>query len=140
MSTSPNPDNLEHVSRREVMRRGVVGAAGMITAGGLTSRVFGEPVKISPEELAQQKAARDAAAKAKVKKGRIKSVIQVFLWGGMSQNDAWDPKPGIGYDYLGEFDKAIRTNVDGIQLSSLFPALAKQADKYSLIRDRKSVV
>ena len=35
---------------------------------------------------------------------------------------------------MGEFAKAIPTNVDGIQLGELFPELAKQADKYSLIR------
>ena len=135
MSRNHNPDNQEHVSRREAMRRGVWGAAGVIAAGGLSSRVFAEPFKISPEELAKQKAARDAAAIAKAKnKGKIKSVIQIFLWGGISQNDCWDPKPGTGYDYLAEFDKFIPTNVKGIQLSYLFPHLAKQADKYSLIR------
>jgi len=135
MSRNHNPDNQEHVSRREAMRRGALGAAGLIAAGGLTSRVFAEPFKISPEELAKQKAARDAAAVAKAKnKGKIKSVIQIFLWGGISQNDCWDPKPGTGYDYLAEFDKFIPTNVKGIQLSYLFPHLAKQADKYSLIR------
>ncbi|MEN6493949.1 MAG: DUF1501 domain-containing protein [Thermoguttaceae bacterium] len=134
MRTDHHPDNQGHVSRREAMRRGVLGAAGLIAAGGLTSRVFAEPLKIAPEELAKQKAVRDAAAKAKAKKGRIKSVIQVFLWGGMSQNDAWDPKPGTGYDYLGQLDKFIPTNVDGVQLSYLFPQLAKQADKYALIR------
>ncbi|GAG14784.1 unnamed protein product, partial [marine sediment metagenome] len=133
-STSHNPLNQEHVSRREAMRRGALGAAGMIAAGGLSSRVFAEPFKISPEELAKQKAARDAAAKAKAKKGQTKSVIQIFLWGGISQNDCWDPKPGTGWDWLGEFDKFIPTNVKEIQLSYLFPHLAKQADKYSLIR------
>ncbi len=75
-----------------------------------------------------------AKAKAKTKKVQTKSVIQIFLWGGMSHNDTWDPKPGSGYDYLGEFDKFIPTNVNGIQLGALFPKLAKQADKYSLIR------
>ena len=52
----------------------------------------------------------------------------------MSHNDTWDPKPDSGYDYMGEFAKVIPTNVDGIQLGELFPELAKQADKYSLIR------
>ncbi|MBN2473863.1 MAG: DUF1501 domain-containing protein [Pirellulales bacterium] len=134
MSTDHHPDNQEHVSRREAMRRGALGAAGIIAAGGLNSRVFADPLKISPEELAKRKAARDEAAKAKAKKGQTKSVIQIFLWGGISQNDCWDPKPGTGYNYLGEFDKFIPTNVDGIQLSYLFPKLATQADKYSLIR------
>jgi hypothetical protein len=52
----------------------------------------------------------------------------------MSHNDTWDPKPGTGWDYMAEFDKVIPTNVDGIQLGFLFPQLAKQADKYCLIR------
>ncbi len=136
MSTNHNPDNQTHLSRREALRRGALGAAGVIAVGGLNSRVFAAEPEKTPEQIAaEQKAARDAAAKAKAKnKGQIKSIIQIFLWGGMSHNDAWDPKPGTGYDYLGEFDKVIPTNVDGIQLGSLFPHLAKQADKYSLIR------
>ena len=136
MSTNHDADNSERVSRREAMRRGVLGAAGMIAGGGLNSRVFAEEVKKTPAQIAAElKVSRDGAAKAKAKnKGKIKSVIQVFLWGGMSHNDAWDPKPGTGYNYLGEFDKVIPTNVKGIQLGGLFPKLAQQADKYSLIR------
>ncbi len=134
MSANDNRDRQERMSRREAMRRGVLGAAGMVAAGGLASHAYGAPFKISPEELAKMKAAHDAAAIAKAKKGQTKSVIQIFLWGGISQNDCWDPKPGTGYNYLGEFDKFIPTNVDGVQLSYLFPLLAKQADKYSLIR------
>jgi len=74
----------------------------------------------------------EAPAAAPAAKAR--SVIQVFLWGGMSHTDTWDPKPDAGYDYTGTFNKAIKTNVDGILLSDLFPMLAKQADKFSLIR------
>jgi len=148
MSTNGNSDNQERVSRREVMRRGAMGAAGVIVTGGLSSRVIAAKAKAkkTPQQIAAEKkaaaekaadlkAARDTAAIAKAKgKGKIKSVIQIFLWGGMSHNDAWDPKPGTGYNYLGQFDKAIPTNVKGIQLGALFPYLAKQADKYSLIR------
>ena len=137
MSTSLNGDNQEMVSRREAMRRGALGAAGVIAAGGLSARVFADPAEKTPQQIAaEQKAARDEAArgKAKTKKVQTKSVIQIFLWGGMSHNDTWDPKPGTGYDFMAEFDKAIPTNVQGIELSFLFPHLAKQADKYSLIR------
>jgi hypothetical protein len=136
MSTNPKHEKHEPVSRREALRRGALGAAGVIAAGSLNSRVFAAPAEKTPEQIAAElKAARDEAAKTKAKnKGKIKSVIQIFLWGGMSHNDTWDPKPGTGYDYLGQFDKFIPTNVDGIQLGSLFPHLAKQADKYSLIR------
>ncbi len=136
MTTNRHSSDLDRVSRREALRRGVCGAAGLMVAGGLTSRVYAAPPKKTPErEAADQRVARDEAAKTKAKnKDGIKSVIQIFLWGGMSHNDTWDPKPGTGHDYLGEFNKFIPTNVDGIQLSALFPELAKQADKYSLIR------
>lgn len=135
MTTNHNPDNQEHVSRREVMRRGVWGTAGMIAASGLSSGAVAAAAEETPQQkAAAEKAARDEAARTKAKKGQTKSVIQIFLWGGMSHNDAWDPKPGTGYDYLGSLDKFIPTNVDGIQVSSLFPKLAQQADKYSLIR------
>jgi hypothetical protein len=79
-------------------------------------------------------AATGAAKKVVALPGKAKSVIQIFLWGGMSHNDTWDPKPDSGYDYMGDFSKVVPTNVDGIQLGALFPELAKQADKYSLIR------
>ena len=142
MNTNHNQDGQKRLTRREALRRCALGVAGAITAGGLSSRVFAAESAKTPEQKAAEqkaaevKAARDAAAKAKAKakKARIKSVIQVFLWGGMSHNDTWDPKPGSGYDYMGDFDKVIPTNVDGIQLGALFPKLAQQADKYSLIR------
>ena len=119
MSANQNRDNQHRVSRREAMRRGALGTAGMIAAGGLSSRVFAVEPKKTPaqkaaeekaaphEKLAAEKLARDEAAKtkAKAKKVQTKSVIQIFLWGGMSHNDTWDPKPGTGYDYMGEFDK-----------------------------------
>jgi len=112
-----------------------LGAAGMIAGGTLSSRVFAAPAdKAAQQKAAEEKAARDAAANTKAKKGQIKSVIQIFLWGGMSHNDTWDPKPGTGWDYMADFDRTIPTNVSGIQLSFLFPQLAKQADKFSLIR------
>ena len=133
-----NPsDNQKPLSRREAMRRGIGGTAALLAAGGLNYRVFAaEPQKTPDQLLAEQKAARDQAAiaKAKTKTVKTKSIIQIFLWGGMSHNDTWDPKPGTGWDFLGEFDRFIPTNIDGIQLGALFPKLAKQTDKYSLIR------
>lgn len=132
-----HPHHSEHLSRREALRRGAWGAAGILAAAGrLNPLVFAAPAaKADEDQLAREKAARDEAAKQKAKdKPKIRSVIQIFLWGGMSHNDTWDPKPGSGYDHLGEFDRVIPTNVDAIQLSFLFPMLAKVADKFSLIR------
>jgi uncharacterized protein (DUF1501 family) len=118
MSTNHNSEN--GISRRETLQRGLYGAAGLMLAKGLGSGI--PAAAAEPEQ-----AATPAKAKAK-------SVIQIFLWGGMSHNDTWDPKPDAGYEYLGEFTQVIPTNVNGIQLGGLFPELAKQADKYSLIR------
>ena len=106
------------VSRREAMRMGLYGAGGAMLAGGLGAR-----------GLAQQ-----TQPKKEPKEVKAKSVIQIFLWGGMSHNDTWDPKPEAGRDYMGDFGDVVSTNIDGIRLGALFPELAKQADKYSLIR------
>jgi hypothetical protein len=111
-------DNPTRISRREAMRRGLCGAAGLMLADRLGSGALAAAAK--PDK---------APAEAKAK-----SVIQIFLWGGMSHNDTWDPKPDAGRDYMGEFMQVVPTNVDGIQIGGLFPELAKQADKYALIR------
>ncbi|MGB9690379.1 DUF1501 domain-containing protein [Thermogutta sp.] len=107
------------VPRREVLRHGVYGAGGVLLGSGFTKSIVAQETASPATPNIEPKA---------------KSVIQIFLWGGMSHNDTWDPKPGAGRDYLGEFTEVIDTNVPGIQLSALFPKLAKQADKFSLIR------
>jgi hypothetical protein len=48
--------------------------------------------------------------------------------------DIFDPKPEAGYDYCGPLKSPIETNVSGIRIGELLPQLAKQADKYSIIR------
>ena len=63
-----------------------------------------------------------------------KSVIQIWMWGGPSHLDTFDPKPEAGKDYCGPLDKPIETNVQGVQIGQLLPNLAKLADKYSIIR------
>ena len=67
-------------------------------------------------------------------KAKAKSVIQIWMWGGPSHLDTFDPKPEAGHDYCGPLNKPIATNVPGIRICELLPLLAKQADKYSLIR------
>jgi hypothetical protein len=56
------------------------------------------------------------------------------MWGGPSHLDTFDPKPEAGYDYCGPFNKPIATNIAGIRICELLPLLAKQADKYSIVR------
>ena len=67
-------------------------------------------------------------------KAKAKAVIQIWMWGGASHLDTFDPKPEAGNDYCGPLNKPIATNVDGIRIGELLPLLAKQADKYSIIR------
>ncbi len=65
---------------------------------------------------------------------KAKSVIQIWMWGGPAHLDTFDPKPEAGSDYSGPLDHPIETNVQGIRISELLPLLARQADKYALIR------
>jgi hypothetical protein len=59
--------------------------------------------------------------------------ILLFLVGGPSHIDTWDPKPKAPAEVRGPF-QPIATNVTGMQISEIFPKMAKHADKYSLIR------
>ncbi|KPK63337.1 MAG: hypothetical protein AMK73_05250 [Planctomycetes bacterium SM23_32] len=98
------------ITRREALRRVAAGAAGLALGGPL------------------------GALAAPVRQPTARSVIQIWMWGGPSHLDTFDPKPGLGRDYCGPFDTAIPTNVEGIQVNAQLPRLAMQADKYSIIR------
>src|SRR5258708_34222516 len=63
--------------------------------------------------------------------GKAKACIVVFLEGGPSQIDTWDPKTTSGF-------RAISTNVAGIQVSALLPKLARRMDKLALVRSIRS--
>jgi uncharacterized protein (DUF1501 family) len=106
-------------SRREFLRVGGAGIMGISLA----------------DILRLQAAASTApdAAKAKHGWGKAKSVILVFLQGGPSHIDIWDPKPDAPSNVRGEF-KPIKSNVPGILLSETMPLLARQMDKATLIR------
>ena len=72
-------------------------------------------------------------AEAAVGKKNHKSVIMVYLTGGMAHQDTFDLKPNGPAELRGEF-KPIPTNVPGIQFSEHLPKLAKCADKLAVIR------
>ncbi len=65
--------------------------------------------------------------------GPAKSVIEIWLWGGPSQLETFDPKPKASRDFNGGL-KAIATHVSGVELHEWWPQLAKCADLYSLVR------
>jgi hypothetical protein len=101
------------ISRREAVRRALLGAGGLLLGHHLSL---------------------GALAAAPSPNATAKSVIQIWMWGGPAHLDTFDPKPEAGSDYCGPLDKPIDTNVDGIRIGQLMPLLAKQADKYSIIR------
>jgi hypothetical protein len=101
------------ISRRAAMRCGLAGAAGLLLAG---RQATGAPNGAQPPQA------------------KAKSVIQIWAAGGPPHLDTFDPKPDAGHDFCGPLIKPIPTNVDGIRIGELLPLLAKQADKYSIIR------
>lgn len=59
--------------------------------------------------------------------------ILIMLVGGPSHIDTWDPKPNAPVEVRGPF-RPISTSVPGMQISEIFPRMARHADKYSLVR------
>jgi len=99
------------ISRRELLRIGGLGAAGLMLPELLRAQPTVGPGKF----------------------GRAKRVIVLFMSGGPPQQDTWDLKPEASGSARGEF-RPIKTNVSGIEISEQFPLLARQADKYAIIR------
>ena len=65
--------------------------------------------------------------------GRAKSVIMLYLQGGPSHLDLWDPKDNVPDNVRSVF-KRIKSKVPGMDLTENMPKLAKVTDKLSLIR------
>jgi hypothetical protein len=86
-----------------------VGVAGAASGMGL----FGQPTVA--QELAKKQ----------------KHVICIFMSGGLSQLESWDPKPLT--DTGGPF-RAIPTSVTGVHISELLPHTAKQMHRMALVR------
>src|SRR5438067_8571487 len=61
------------------------------------------------------------------------SCILLFLNGGMSHLDTFDPKPDQPAEIRGEF-APIRTTVPGLHVSEHLPLLARQAHRYAVVR------
>lgn len=99
------------MTRREALKRISIGVGGAALTVGMPFPLLARPAT-----------------------ARAKSVIQIWMWGGPSHIDTFDPKPDAGYDYTGPLKEAIDTNVDGIRIGKSFPLLAAMADRYSIVR------
>ena len=98
------------VSRRQLLQAGGIGLLGLSL----------------PRVLAAEQLSAGA-------RGRAKSVIFLFLFGGPSQLETFDLKPEAPSSIRGPF-KPIKTSSPDIQISEIFPKMAKHADKFSLVR------
>ncbi|MDA7865378.1 DUF1501 domain-containing protein [Akkermansiaceae bacterium] len=111
------PGNLfaNDFSRRGFLHVGLLGGLGLSL-----------PQFLSMEARAQQK-------HYKTREGVAKSVIQIFLPGGMAHQESWDPKPYAPTEYRGPFG-TIDTSIKGIKFSENLKHTAKIADKMTIIR------
>lgn len=109
----PEFRRLLRADRRGFLRAGFLGFAGLTL----------------PKLLRLEAQAKAAGEKT----SRDKSVIILWMRGGPSQHETWDPKPDAPQDYRGAFG-AMSTSVPGVQICDLLPMSAKIQHKYSIIR------
>jgi hypothetical protein len=64
---------------------------------------------------------------------RARSVLLVFLGGGLSHHDSFDPKPDAPAEVRGKYT-TIGSSVPGLRVTEMLPKMAKAMDKLSLIR------
>ncbi|MDA7880764.1 DUF1501 domain-containing protein [Akkermansiaceae bacterium] len=77
--------------------------------------------------------AQGAQKDYKTREGVAKSVIQIFLPGGMAHQESWDPKPYAPSEYRGPLS-TVNTSIKGEKFSQYLSATAKVADKMTIIR------
>lgn len=111
-------DQSAGITRRDVLRVGGAGMLGM-TLGGL--------LKL------QAQADESATPHGGPGWGKAKSVILVYLQGGPSHLDMWDPKPDAPEKVRSVF-KPISTKIPGVHFTEILPKLAEINDKFTMIR------
>src|SRR5262245_8631902 len=94
-----------HLGRRNFLR---VGAVGALTLSGFLK----------------------ATASSQ---GKAKSVLLVYLGGGLSHHDSFDLKPEAPEEIRGKY-RPVDSNVIGLKVGSLLPRLARCMDKVALVR------
>jgi hypothetical protein len=113
-------DTCDGFSRRELLR-----------VGG--SAAFGLSLPSILRATSAQAATEDASRYSGPGFGKAKSVILLYLQGGPSHLDLWDPKTNVPDNVKSVFSN-INTKLPGIQFTENLPKLAKVNDKFTLIR------
>lgn len=73
------------------------------------------------------------AARASSPTAQVKRVILLWLWGGPSHHEMWDPKPRAPSKIRGPFSP-IATSVSGIHIGELLPLSARMMDRFTIVR------
>ncbi len=115
-----NPNRMNEVNRRDFLSQTAKTCFGL-TIGGSMAKLFDSKAFAADPDI------------AKLGGGKAKHVIYLYMSGGMTHIDTFDPKPDAPVEYRGPV-KAISTKADGIQLGHCLPMLAKHTDKVALIR------
>ncbi len=115
----PRPFSCDGPNRRDLLRIGTLGALGLGLDDFWRGRALAAPT------------GRAIGA------GKAQACILVWLAGGPSHLDTFDPKPKAPADIRGEF-AAIDTAIPGVQLSQVLPELAKVLDRAVLVRSMTS--
>src|SRR5689334_2074060 len=114
------------ITRREVLRIGGSSLLGLSLADLLALKASAATRRLAGDEGA-------AALAGSPGFGRAQSIILVYLQGGPSHLDLWDPKEGCPADVQSPYKK-IASKVPGIDLTENLPKLAQVVDKLTLIR------
>ncbi len=115
------------ISRRNFLKVGALGVGGLTLA---------DLLRLRAQAATSAGATQPGASGSFALPARPKSVIMVYLNGGPSHIDMYDPKPEAPVEYRGEF-RSIKTNVPGINICELLPLQAKIADKLAIVRNMK---
>lgn len=105
-------------TRRDFLRVGGSGMLGMTLGTMLQGKALGEKL---------------AAEGSGPGWGKAKSIILVYLQGGPSHLDLWDPKKDVPDNVRSAF-KTIPTKIPGVHFTEILPKLAKINDKFTMIR------
>jgi hypothetical protein len=115
---------LRDVSRRTFLRVGGLAPLGVSLASLLAAEAVG---------AAGEAPASGTAGGGSRPQGRAKSVLLVFLGGGISHHDSFDPKPDAIEEIRGKY-QTIETNLPGLRIGELLPKMAQTMDKVCLVR------
>jgi hypothetical protein len=107
-----------------------IGSFRSRTCAGITRRAFVRAAASVPVALGLPAPSGEAAAEAPRK---AKSVLVVWLTGGPSHIDTFDPKPNAPDQYAGPF-APIATRTPGVRFSELLPRLAARSDRFAVVR------